>query len=244
MTQTLSLHRFEQFGSLSENEREAVLRLPGEAYTVRRGYSVIRENDESRGFYLLLSGWAAAWNVLPNGGRQIAKIHLPGEPLGTPSMAMKRSTENLLAITDVTIADVSLARFGELFEAHPRVGARFLLSVQQERIALMDRLAAIGRVGAEASTASFLLDIYERLEPLGLVEEGSFDLMVTQEQIADVLGLTPVHVNRVLASLTAQGLIERNGKRYRLPDVQLLSKMAARPERQPFPDQDWLPAAR
>lgn len=244
MTKLLPLHRFEQFGLLSEAEREAVLALPGRPYTIERGQTILRENDEARGFYLLLSGWAAVWNVMPDGGRQIAKIHLPGEPLGTPSMAMRRSTENVLAITEVVIANVPLARFGALFETHPRVAARFLLSVQQERIVLMDRLAAIGRVGAEASVASFLLDIKERLEPLGLVQDNSFDLMVTQEQIGDVLGLTSVHVNRVLSSLTSRGLIERNGRHYRLPNADLLSATAARPERQPFPDQDWLPAAR
>jgi len=128
--------------------------------------------------------------------------------------------------------------------AATQLAARFLLSVQQERIVLMDRLAAIGSVGSEASVASFLLDIKERLEPIGLVQDNSFDLMVTQEQIGDVLGLTSVHVNRVLSSLTSRGLIERNGRRYRLPNADLLSATAARPERQPFPDQDWLPAAR
>ena len=238
------LHRFEEYGRLSASEREAVAGLAGAPYGVPRGHSIAQEGVATTGFFRLLSGWAAASHVLPNGSRQIMKIHLPGDALGTPSIAMKRTTESLVAITDVVVAKVTLADFGRLFEAHPRIAARFMLSIQQERIALMDRLIAIGRTSAEARVAGFLLDLSERLAPLGLVEEDGFDVWVTQEQIGDVLGLTAVHVNRMVASLIQRGLVERNGRRYRLPDPQQLAALAARPLREPYVDQPWLPAPR
>ena len=148
------------------------------------------------------------------------------------------------ANTDVVVAKVSLERFGALLVDQPRVAARFMLSIQQERIALMDRLAAIGRTSAEASLAAFLLDLRDRLMPLKLVVADGFELPVTQNQIGDVLGLTGAHVYRSLASLTRQGLIRREGRILNINDISALEVLAGRPDRQPFPDQCWLPAER
>lgn len=238
------LHRFEEYGRLTATEREAVGGLSDTPHTVRKGRVIQHEDAQVTGFFILLSGWAAAATSLPDGGRQILKVHLPGDALGTTSMPMQKATEALVALTDVEVAHVPLERFGRLFEDHPRIAARFLLSVQQERIALMDRLASIGRTSSEARVAAFLLDMMERLRPLGLVRDAGFRMLLTQEQIGDVLSLTNVHVNRVLANLTGSGLIERDGKRVRLIDVDALSQLGARPARHPFVDQTWLPAAR
>ena len=238
------LHRFEEYGALSDAERAAVLALLGPPYAVARGHRIAIEGEQPTGFFLLLSGWASAFHLLPNGKRQIVKIHLPGDALGTPSMAMTQTTEGISAITDVVIAKVSSGDFGKLFDTHPRIIARFMLSIQQERIALMDRLVALGRTDAEARVAAFLLDLRERLEPLGVVHEDSFDLRMSQEQIADVLGLTQVHVNRVLATLEKRGLLKRDEKRYHLISLPGLSALAARPVRVRSIDQAWLPAPR
>ncbi|MEG3168132.1 Crp/Fnr family transcriptional regulator [Sphingomonas sp. LB3N6] len=238
------LHRFEEFGRLSEAERQAVLRMADAPRSIKKGYAIQGEAVPVTGFFILLSGWAGAALTLSNGGRQIMKIHLPGDALGTPSMAMRRTTEELVALTDVTVAHVSLTDFGQLFDDHPRIVARFMLSVQQERIALMDRLASNGRTPAEARTAAFLLDLLDRLRPLGHVEDDSFEVFASQEQIGDLLGLTAVHVNRMLRGLTDLGFLRREGRRFHLINIDALEQLGARPNRQPFMDQAWLPNAR
>lgn len=244
MSVAFPLHRFEEFGPLSAAEREAVVRL-GDTPCVHRRQSRIRSEDVVPScFYLLVEGWVAAAHILPDGGRQILKIHLPGDALGTPSMCMERTVEELSALTDAVVIPVPLARFGRLFEDHPRMAARFLLSVQCERVALMDQLASMGRTSSEARLAAFLVDLIERLEPLGRVQQDSFDLKLTQEQIGDLLGLTAVHVNRMFRILEEQRLVARYGQRITLCNRQALSRIAARPLRQRLAHCSWLPQQR
>ncbi|MEG3093467.1 Crp/Fnr family transcriptional regulator [Sphingomonas sp. PB1R3] len=238
------LHRFEEFGTLTSAEHQAITTLGDAPQAFKRHARIRGEDVLPTCFYLLVEGWVAAAQILPDGRRQILKIHLPGDALGTPSMCMARTVEDLTALTDVVVVPVSLKRFGTLFDTYPRIAARFLLSVQYERIALMDQLASMGRTSSEARLAAFLIDLFERLEPLGAVQGDSFDLKVTQEQMGDLLGLTSVHVNRMIRGLEKQGLISRSGHRMTLLSRQGLQQLAVRPVRQRIVDCSWLPKAR
>lgn len=202
------------------------------------------EGRTGDGFFLLLEGWAAASVCLPDGGRQILKVHLPGDALGASSMSVALTAETLTAITPAIVCSVSFERFGRLLEDHPRVAACFLLSAQRERVSLMDKLASIGRTSVECRLAALLVDLIERLEPLGLVEDDSFTACLTQDEIGDVLGLTGVHVNRTMRELEQRGLIERCRQRITVLDRPALVRLAARPRRDLRSDLDWLPAAR
>jgi CRP-like cAMP-binding protein len=238
------LHRFEEFGPLETTELEAVIAL-GDAPRRFRRLAVIRdEGVPTTNLFLLVDGWAASSQMLPNGGRQILKVHLPGDALGTPSMCMARTVEELTALTDVTAISVPLDRFGTIFETHPRLAARFLLSVQLERVALMDRLASISRTPGPQRISALILDLMERLEPLGLVHNGTFHMVLTQEQIGDIVGLTSVHTNRSLKAIEKRGLIARCGHRFTVTDREALAAFALRPKRERLSGQAWLPGPR
>lgn len=239
-----SLYRFEEFGRLSPGELEALIKLSEKPYSVERGHVVRRQGDPAVSFFLLLKGWVLASTLLPNGSRQVLKVHLPGDVLGTPSMSSDSALETLTTVTPTVVSAMSLIGFGQLAEEHPRVAMRFLLSVQRERAALMDQRTSMGQTRAEARMAALLLDLAERLEPLDLVHDGTFDFLLTQEQIGDVLGLTSVHVNRTLRGLEKRGLIARTARRLSILARAELVKLAARPRRPPRTQLDWLPAGR
>lgn len=167
------LHRFEEFGPIVGEELAAIASLGDPPKRFRRYASIRAEGVPTTNFFLLVDGWASSSHTMPDGSRQILKVHLPGDALGTPSMCMAQTVEELTALTDVTVVCVPLDRFGKIFEGHPRVAARFLLSVQLERVALMDRLASISRTSGQSRIAALILDLMERLEPLGLVRNGS-----------------------------------------------------------------------
>ena len=244
MTVDFPLHRFEEFGKLNDAELRALHALGNEPRHYRRHAKIRTEDVVSTGFYVLVEGWVAASHMVASGGRQILKVHLPGDAVGTPSMSTARTVEELTALTQATMIEVPFARFGQLFEDHPRVAARFMLSIQWERVALMDRLASIGRTSAPAQLAAFLLDLMERLTLLGLVENDGFVMRLTQEQIGDALGLTAVHVNRTLRVIEDEGLIAREERRITLLDRPALERLAERPKRVPLADPAWLPPAR
>lgn len=244
MREKSSLKRLEEFTSLTPEEAEAVRALGGPMIRLDRLREIRREGDPATGFYMLEKGWAMASHILPSGSRQILKIHLPGDMLGTPSMCSDKAVETLSSITPVVLRLVPLTQFGALIDSHPRVGALFLLSVQAERLALMDQLAEMGRTTAEAQLAAFLLDIAKRLARLGEVHNDSFQLRLTQEHIGDLLGLTNVHVNRMMRLLEDKRLIRRDRERITILDRPALTKLAGRPLREKRTDLGWLPKSR
>ncbi|WP_081668630.1 Crp/Fnr family transcriptional regulator [Sphingomonas phyllosphaerae] len=199
-----------------------------------------REGEPPRYIYLLLSGWVGSSVLLPGGERQIVKFHLPGDMLGTPSMCLAQAADTLTALTPVTISRVPLAAFGALFASSPRFAAAMFLSVQRERVALMDRLAAVGRTPAIARVAALLLDVEERLRAMGAASDDGFDMPLTQEQIGDHLGLTAVHVNRVFRQMAETGLVSRDRHRIKLLDAARLRSMSARQQRVMTRDAAWL----
>jgi len=242
LNMTYPFHRFEEFGKLSAAEMDAFRMLAGVSREVPRGRTIRDEGVPSDSFFFLVSGWVASSHVVRNGGRQIMEIHLPGDVLGSSSLSMEKTAEHLGAITDVQVAEVRLSQFGQIFIDHPRLAALFMLHSQSERTALMDRLVCLGRKTAEQRIAAFLCDLLERLALLGLVKDDSFELVLTQEQIGDILGLTGVHVNRVTRRFADLGLLERRGKRLHILDRAKLASVGMHLPRQRLVNPHWLPA--
>lgn len=240
MNKSYPNYRLTEFACLSEEHIEKLRTLGGPPIELPRHGSIRSEGSQDRSIYLLIDGWALSSMLLRNRERQILKLHLPGDMLGTTSMSVERAVDTLTALTPVRVRKVPLEALGELMAAEPRVMAFMLLSCQKERIALMDRLAWIGRSAAIARLASFLLDLNERLELVGQARGGRFELRITQEQLGDMLGLTAVHVNRMTRELERRGLVERSGSLVCLPDPDGLRNVAALPPRRMAPDASWM----
>ncbi|MGN7161293.1 Crp/Fnr family transcriptional regulator [Sphingomonas sp. SAFR-052] len=238
------LHRYRAFADLTPFE-ETTLSTLGDAEIVhRKGETFQREGEPIRGFHLHIRGWVSSSIVLRSGDRLIQKVHLPGDMLGTPSMVLPRAADTLTAITEAVTAFVPYERFGQLFVDAPRLAALFIIATQMERLALMDTLATTGNASARERLARLLIDLHLRLSAIGEVEADRFVLPLTQEAIGDLLGLTPVHVNRTIRGLEDDGLIAREGHRFHLRDVAALRNLAPLKPREPTFEPAWLPPAR
>lgn len=236
------LTRFHEQASLSDQEAE-ILRGLGEPEIVyRRNATIRRDREPVGGIYLLLEGWATSSIRLPAGQRQIVKVHITGDMMGTPSMVLDTAADTLTAVTECRVSTVSLARLREVLIAYPRIGLLFLMAVQVERLALMDIVAAMGKSSARERMVRLLLDLHDRLARIGAVEDGRFDMPLTQELLGDVLGLTAVHVNRTMRLLEREGLIARYGQRFVLGDIEMLRRISPLPPRRVRFDPEWLPA--
>lgn len=231
--------RLSQFIELTDRQKAQVQAL-GEAPQSYGARTIIRrEGEDPSTVFLLLRGWASSSQLLPDGRRQITKVHLPGDMLGTPSMCLTRAAETLTTLTAATVSRVSVVALGKLMMEEPRIAMGLFLCAQQERVALMDSLAAIGQTSALARLSGLLLCFHERLKLCGTITGDTYDLPVTQEQIADVLGLTSVHVNRTMRELDRMGVITRVGHRVTL-DVAALQKISGRPNRVYVREPDWM----
>jgi CRP/FNR family transcriptional regulator, anaerobic regulatory protein len=235
------IHRFTALASLTPREMKLLQSLGEPPVKHRRSETLRQEGQVTNCVYLLLDGWVISSILLPEGSRQITKVHLPGDMLGTPSMVLPAAADTLTALTDCVTARVTYERLGQLFATEPRLTALFIMAVQLERLALMDTLTAMGNAHARQQLAVFLLDLHRRLAALGAVKGDAFDLPLTQELIGDLLGLTNVHINRSLRAMEEDGLIARQGQRIRLADMAALRRLSPLPVRQPQFAPDWLP---
>jgi CRP-like cAMP-binding protein len=238
------VHRFGEFSTLSEPQLAMLATLSEAPKLFRRRALIRREGDDSTGVWLLHDGWVGAAIDLPNAKRQLIKIHLPGDVLGSTSMCLVDAADTLEALTDVQASFVPFTMLGGLYDSDPRLAAAaFTLSVQKERLALMHRLAMIGRTSAYERVAGLLVDLLERGRLAGVVVGNAVSCPLTQEQIADVVGLTNVHVNRIVRRLNDDGLIDGTHGRFVVLDERRLRALV--PFQPRYVDNPaWLPAYR
>lgn len=229
---------------LTPAERSALEQLEERQRNLRRGAVLLRENEAGGELFILRRGLMMSYVLLDDGSRQILRFLFPGDMLGISSMVYRESPETLCALSDCIVCPFEHSAFSELAGAHPRLAALFLVLSQIERVALTDRLAALGRTSAKARVAALLLDLRNRLRSTDKAIDKVFALGLTQEEIGDATGLTAVHVNRMLRQLEEEGLIGRESGRVTLKDERALARAANYVNRYEGLDLSWLPAPR
>lgn len=162
---------------------------------------VIREGEPIRERRALLSGWACRQRILADGRRQILAFLLPGDLIGACQHRHPLASTTLLAVTELVTCPAPAARPGSgLAEA-------YALSAAHDEHHLMAQITRLGRLSAYERLAEWLLETGDRLALAGLAAPDAFRLPLTQEFLADALGLTPVHVNRTLQAMRRDGLL-------------------------------------
>lgn len=224
------LHRFDEFVSLTSAEAHSIERLSVERLHLRRHQTIRSQGDPVRDVYLLTEGWVGCCMDVATGTRQMLKAHLPGDLLGAPSMALPTAADTLVALTRATVEVVPVSAFSRLFMSSPRIAAALFLTSLKERIFLMDRLTSVARTNALQRLAAMLVNLYERLALAGL-DEPRFELPLSQNELADVIGITSVHANRIWAKLERTGLIKRQGRTVTLLCLEGLKSLGAMPQR-------------
>jgi CRP-like cAMP-binding protein len=222
----LLVRRLEQHAPLGEEDRRAVLALPHMVRTLEPATYTAREGDPPKVCAVLLSGFAYRQKTTVDGARQIVALHIPGEALDFQSLFLDVADHNVQMLTRAEVALIPNAALQELARARPAVEHAILMAILVEASVLREWVLNVGRRDARAAMAHFLCEVAVRLEAQGLAKSYGYELPMTQDQLADVLGLTPVHVNRTLKSLEADGLIARNRRQVSFPDWQRMRHTA------------------
>ncbi len=240
VTESCFAARLSKFARLSDAEAAALARLEENPRSIRKGQMLQRENEQVSDLFVLSEGRVMSFSLLPDGQRQILRIYFPGDFIGTASTAYSRANESLVALTDAVVCPFDKHALRRLIDEQPRVAALMFIVAQAERVALSDRLTSIGRRTAKARVAAFLLDIADRLRMTDDKMVDTFDLRLTQEEIGDAVGLTSVHVNRMIRQLELEGLISRRDGTITLIDEQRLTDIGQYTNRYNDLDLDWL----
>ncbi|HKR87896.1 MAG TPA: Crp/Fnr family transcriptional regulator [Phenylobacterium sp.] len=163
----------------------------------------IADHDGRKRQIVVVSGWISETRILPDGRRQIFAFLLPGD-VATVNATSHVGSRGLVALTNVEIADAAALTAGEQGE---RVSASLVDAVRQREERLFDQIVRIGRLTAKERVLNLLLELYDRLDAIGLVKENTFRIPLTQEVFADALGLSVVHINRTLQQLRREGML-------------------------------------
>jgi len=210
------LARLQQWRTLAEEDREALLALPFRVITLRPQEYLVREGDRPNHSCLMVSGFSIRHKVAGNGGRQIFSIHMKGELADLQNSMLGTADHNLQALTQVEAALIPVEAVQDIAFSRPAVGRAMWYETLVEASIFREWTLNVGRRDARSRTAHLLCEFALRLELAGLGERCDYALPMTQEQLADALGLTSVHTNRTLMTLAREGYIVRNHRSLRI----------------------------
>jgi CRP-like cAMP-binding protein len=223
---------------LSPYELAFLEKLEANPVPVRRGQGIVEEGESANNAFVLLSGWVISSTRFPDGSDQIRRLHFSGDLLAMPSVPMRRHAECLEAVSDGWIAPFPKALLADLFDM-PRLAAIMYMLAQEERITAGDRLASVGHCSAKARLAFLIVDVLHRLRSVDRTVSNSFIMHLTREQVAHVIGTTPVHASRMWCALVADRSIRCEGRTVTVVDEPRLLELSQY-RRDGDVDYEWL----
>jgi CRP-like cAMP-binding protein len=212
------LRRLNRRSPLDAAERQALLSLPYTMRTLSAGGHIVRDGDKPDHCCLLLSGFAYRYKLTGEGGRQIISLHVAGEFLDLQHMFLGVADTSVQALTAAEIALVPMAALEALSLSRPAIGRALWIDTLIDSSIFREWVVNVGRRDSRARVAHILCEFSLRLEAAGLAADHKYELPMTQEQLADAVGLTSVHVNRVLRQLGEEGLISRDRRHIVIED--------------------------
>lgn len=212
------LTRLETRGPLDQADREAVRQLPFTFRSLEPAAYLGREGEPPEYCALLLRGFAFRHKVTGNGQRQIMSVHMAGEFLDLQNSFLEVADHNVQALTRCEVAVVPVPALRSLAHDRPNVGRAMWIETLIDAAIFREWIVNVGRRDSISRIAHLLCEFALRLRSAGLATDHRYEMPMTQEQIADCTGLTPVHVNRVLKELGRLGLIGREKRAVLLLD--------------------------
>lgn len=220
LVRRLSLH-----SHLEPDDEAAVLALPHVERKLEAGRYIVREGDEPTHSCMVVSGFAIRHKIVGGGGRQIVNVHVSGDMVDLQNSLLAISDHNVQALSQMTAAFIPRESLVELAFNRPVVGKGLWIETLIEGSIAREWIANVGRRDALARVAHLLCEFAYRLDAVGIGPECNYELPMTQEQLADALGLTSVHVNRTLQNLDKTGLTQRSRRSVVITDLKKLADL-------------------
>lgn len=218
--------KFSGFGPWTEQEcwlikSLGVRRRRGEAHQ-----TLVYDNDPAGDIFIIQQGWSCVHKLLPNGSRQIISFPLPGDIVGFSDVMVGRATASLECISELVVASVAAPVIRSIMASNGRVGKAIYWAVEQNNAIVVEHLINAGRRSALARVAHLILEFAVRLRMIGVPTDLSFELPISQVLLADALGLTAIHVNRILRQLREAKLMTFKSGIVEIHDLEGLIKIA------------------
>jgi CRP/FNR family transcriptional regulator, anaerobic regulatory protein len=219
------LHRPELLDSLRRGDARLAQEMPQRTW-FKKGDEIIRTGASCDTVFRLETGWAARTRLLEDGRRSMMTVFCPGELFGVKCFLLREQPDSIHALTTATAASMKHDRLRQLFQTEATVALRVAFQLGEDERRLHNYVIGLGRANAAERLAMMLIDLHGRLVRAGLCENGSYACPLTQQDMGDFLGLTFVHVNRVLRQMHLQGIATVSRGLVQIHDLPALHKLA------------------
>jgi CRP-like cAMP-binding protein len=220
------VERLRGYADLSAQDADLLEATCAAQRDVRAREDLIREGDKPAAVFVVLDGWACRYKMLPEGGRQITAFLMPGDCSELHESLLEEMDHSIATLTRARIAAIPRARLEALTEARPAIRRAFWWAQLVDEGVLRAWIVSMGRRDSLQRVAHLMCELYLRARDVGLGAENGLELPLTQSVIGDALGLTPVHVNRVLRRLRLAGAMELRAKALVISDPGKLAGIA------------------
>src|SRR5580704_4643729 len=214
------------FKPVTSKELRSISEVLREQVSLPAGAEIIREGNDCPELYTLYSGWAFRYKTLPDGRRQILNFLLPGDLLGLQAAMFDAALYGIEALTDVQLCVLPRRKVWALFEEMPNLAFDVTWLGSREEGFVDENLTSVGRRTAAERVAALIIALYKRAKALGLVADETFTFPLTQQHVADALGLSLVHTNKTLARLRRMGMFTRTNGAMTLRNPRILERVA------------------
>jgi CRP-like cAMP-binding protein len=216
------IRKLDSIASLTDEEKQAVLDLPTTVKVLETDTDIIRDGERASDCCLILTGFVCRYKITPEGKRQIMGFYIPGDIPDLQSLHLQVMDNSVGTLARSSVALIPHQSLREMWRRHPDLGEALWRDTLIDAAMFREWLIGIGRRSAYQRLAHLLCELQVRMKAVGLARDNGCDLPVTQNEFADALGLSTVHVNRVLQDLRGNGLIVLRGSCLTIPDWQAL----------------------
>lgn len=209
----LLIRKLEQFAALGPNDRRALDSIVATARTrdVGADQDLVRDGERPSECVLILEGFACRYKILPSGKRQIMSFHIPGDICDLHGLLLGSMDHSIGTLAPTKVASIPHAILRGLIDEYPKVAQALWQDTLVDSAVFREWMVGMGRRTAQQRIAHLLCELFVRFKTIGLASDGSLVMPVTQAELGDSLGLSTVHVNRVLQELRRDDLITLRG---------------------------------
>ena len=211
---------------ISPEEIEALQKALEPPKTVAAGSDIVREHSRPLHSTLLISGFSARYSTLEDGARQITEINVAGDFIDLHSLLMKQMDHGVVALTECVVAEAPHSGLIDITERHPHLTRLLWLDTIIDAAVHRQWLVAMGRRSGLGHLAHLVCELYLRLQAVGQTGDMTFDLPLTQAVLGDALGLSTVHVSRLISELRGEGVINWSNGQIDILDWRRLAEIA------------------
>jgi len=215
-----------QLAELTEADKMALVAATSQPRHYVARQDLIREGDEPGPMFVVLDGWVCRYKILPSGVRQIMAFLMPGDACDLHIKLLAEMDHGIQAISNASVATIGRDAMEAMMIAHPNIG-RAMYSAQLVDEGIMRAwIVSMGRRSSLERVAHLMCELYLRARNIGLADNGDFAMPLSQVVLADALGMTPVHINRVLKELRIAGALALQRNRATILDPVKLVQIA------------------